>query len=37
VGVGMLLIARHALSGMKNSQDAFCTAHNIPLSECAGG
>ena len=37
VGVGMLLIARHALSSMKNSQDAFCTAHNIPLSECAGG
>lgn len=37
VGVGILLIARHALSSMKNSQDAFCTANNIPLSECAGG
>jgi len=21
----------------KNSQDAFCNAHNIPLSQCAGG
>jgi len=37
VGVGMFFLAHHALSSMKSSQDAFCTAHNIPLSECAGG
>jgi hypothetical protein len=27
----------HSLSSMKASQDAFCQANNIPLSECAGG
>jgi hypothetical protein len=27
----------HSLSDMKASQDAFCQANNIPLSECAGG
>jgi hypothetical protein len=27
----------HALANMKASQDAFCEANHIPLSECAGG
>lgn len=43
VGAGVAggLILHHefenSLSNMKASQDAFCTANNIPLSECAGG
>jgi hypothetical protein len=43
VGVGVAggLILHHefenSLANMKASQDAFCTANNIPLSECAGG
>jgi hypothetical protein len=43
VGAGVAggLLLHHAyensLSDMKASQDAFCTANNIPLSECAGG
>ncbi len=36
-GVGIYLAYRHSLSDMKASQDAFCNANNIPLSECAGG
>ncbi|HEX5282859.1 MAG TPA: DUF4136 domain-containing protein [Bryocella sp.] len=36
-GVGGYLISRHVRSDMKASQDAFCQAHNIPLSMCAGG
>lgn len=36
-GVGIYLISRHTLSNMKASQDAFCNANHIPLSECAGG
>jgi hypothetical protein len=35
------LIAHHeyenGLANQKASQDAFCTANNIPLSQCAGG
>jgi hypothetical protein len=35
------LIAHHetenSLANMKASQDAFCEANNIPLSQCAGG
>jgi hypothetical protein len=27
----------NSLASQKASQDAFCQAHNIPLSECAGG
>ncbi len=27
----------NSLANQKASQDAFCTANNIPLSECAGG
>jgi hypothetical protein len=27
----------NSLTNMKASQDAFCTANNIPLSSCAGG
>jgi hypothetical protein len=37
IGVGMYFVARHTLSNMKASQDAFCNANHIPLSECAGG
>jgi len=41
LGVGGFLIAHHefenSLASMKASQDAFCKANNIPLSECAGG
>jgi len=35
--VAGVLIAHHELANMKASQDAFCTANNIPLSQCAGG
>jgi hypothetical protein len=39
--VAGILIGYHehenSLANMKASQDAFCTAHNIPLSMCAGG
>jgi hypothetical protein len=39
VAVG--LIAHHefenSLANQKSSQDAFCAANNIPLSQCAGG
>ncbi len=34
LGVAGALIAIHEA---KNSQDAFCSAHNIPLNMCAGG
>jgi hypothetical protein len=36
---GLLMYHLHedALANMKASQDAFCTANHIPLSECAGG
>jgi hypothetical protein len=34
LGVGLTFIIRNH---MKNSQDAFCKANNIPLNECAGG
>jgi hypothetical protein len=27
----------NSLANQKSSQDAFCTANNIPLSQCAGG
>jgi hypothetical protein len=27
----------NSLANMKASQDAFCAANNIPLSQCAGG
>lgn len=41
VGVGGGLLLHHAyensLDKQKQSQDAFCTANHIPLSECAGG
>ncbi len=41
VGVGGGLLLHHefenGLANQKASQDAFCTANNIPLSECAGG
>jgi hypothetical protein len=43
VGAGVAggLLLHHefenSLANMKASQDAFCTANNIPLSECAGG
>ncbi len=36
-GVGGYLAYQHSLADQKASQDAFCNAHNIPLSECAGG
>jgi hypothetical protein len=36
-GVGGYLGYRHSLSDQKASQDAFCNANHIPLSECAGG
>lgn len=35
--LGTALLVHHELSNQKQSQDAFCTANNIPLSECAGG
>ncbi len=41
LGVAAGLIAHHeyenSLNNQKASQDAFCKANNIPLSECAGG
>ena len=43
VGAGIAggLILHHeyenSLASQKASQDAFCAAHNIPLSQCAGG
>lgn len=39
VGGGLLLhhFYENSLANQKASQDAFCQAHNIPLSECAGG
>ena len=39
VGGGRLLhhFYENGLANQKASQDAFCEAHNIPLSECAGG
>lgn len=39
VGGGLLLhhLYEDSLSSQKASQDAFCSANNIPLSECAGG
>jgi hypothetical protein len=39
--VAGVLIGHHetenSLANMKTSQDAFCEANNIPLSQCAGG
>jgi len=41
LGVAGALIAHHEfdnnVANQKQQQDNFCTAHNIPLSECAGG
>jgi hypothetical protein len=39
VGGGLLLyhFYENSLASQKASQDAFCTANHIPLSECAGG
>jgi hypothetical protein len=39
VGGGLLLhhLYENSLAAQKASQDAFCTANHIPLSECAGG
>ena len=41
LGVAGALIGHHeyenGLSNQKQQQDNFCNAHNIPLSECAGG
>ncbi|MDP9052620.1 MAG: hypothetical protein M3O31_18155 [Acidobacteriota bacterium] len=39
VGGGLLLhhFYENSLADQKASQDAFCTAHQIPLSMCAGG
>ncbi len=39
VAGGLILYHEHenALANMKASQDAFCAANNIPLSQCAGG
>jgi hypothetical protein len=36
-GLIMYHLHENTLANMKASQDAFCTAHNIPLSMCAGG
>ncbi len=36
-GLIMYHLHENALANMKASQDAFCTANNIPLSQCAGG
>jgi hypothetical protein len=37
-GSGLLvLLYEHSKSSAKASQDAFCTANHVPLSECAGG
>ncbi len=35
--VGGYVAYRHSVNDMKASQDAFCNANHIPLSECAGG
>jgi len=32
-----LILFKVGVDNGKASQDAFCTAHNIPLNECAGG
>lgn len=32
-----VLLFKHAENNAKANQDAFCEAHNIPLSMCAGG
>ena len=41
VGIGGGFLLHHefenSLANQKASQGAFCTANNIPLSECAGG
>jgi hypothetical protein len=39
VGGGLLLhhLYENSLANQKASQDAFCQAHGIPLSNCAGG
>jgi hypothetical protein len=39
VGGGLLLhhFYENSLASQKTSQDAFCNANHIPLSECAGG
>jgi hypothetical protein len=39
VGGGLLLhhLYENSLANQKASQDAFCNANHIPLSECAGG
>jgi hypothetical protein len=36
-GVGGYLAYRHSVNAARASQDAFCTANNIPPSMCAGG
>ena len=36
-GLIMYHLHENALANMKASQDAFCTANHIPLSQCAGG
>ncbi|HWW22925.1 MAG TPA: hypothetical protein VNY78_03430 [Edaphobacter sp.] len=36
-GLIMYHLHENALANMKASQDAFCEANNIPLSQCAGG
>ena len=36
-GLIMYHMHENTLANMKASQDAFCAANNIPLSECAGG
>ena len=36
-GLIMYHLHENALANMKASQDAFCAANNIPLSQCAGG
>jgi hypothetical protein len=36
-GLIMYHLHENTLANMKASQDAFCAANNIPLSECAGG
>ena len=35
--IGGALAFEHSVSNAKANQDAFCAAHNIPLSMCAGG
>jgi hypothetical protein len=36
-GLIMYHLHENALANMKASQDAFCTANHIPLSQCVGG